>query len=411
MHRLKAAEIHSLPAGVYHDGGGLYLIKTTPTSGSWIYRWGGNKLGLGSTLLVGLAKAREKAQACRELRADGLDPRAQRDADRVEAKIAVAKATTFDECRERYHAAHKPGWRNAKHAEQWDGSLKLYASPIIGALPVSAVDVALVMQILEPIWTAKPETARRLRQRIEAVLDWAKARDMRTGENPARWKGHLDKLLPKISKVRTVRHHAALPYAELPAFMAALRAQQGIAARAVEFCILCCSRGDEVRGAPCGEFDLAAKAWTIPGPRMKGGLEHRSPLSPRAVEIVTERMEEARKAAKDGDISTARLFPGAKPGKGLADVTMTSVLRRMGLNVTLHGFRSSFRDWAAERTNFQRELAEKALAHLVGDETERAYQRGDLFAKRARLMDAWGSFASTPPRAGVVVPIKGARAS
>jgi integrase len=404
LNRLTVARIRAAGPGWLHDGGGLYVFKATRSTGSWVYRYGKRNMGLGSTATVDLAQAREKARVCRELRAAGLDPREKRNADRVEIKIAEAKATSFATAVERYVAAHRPSWRNAKHAKQWDGSLKRYAFPVIGELPVSAIDTDLILQILEPIWTVKTETATNLRERIEAVLDWCKVRQMRDGENPARWRGHLNKLLAKPSKLKTVKHHEALPYAELPAFMAALHAQEGIVARAVEFAILCGSRGDEVRGATCGEIDLAAKAWTIPGSRMKGGELHRVPLSPRAVEIAAERLAQAQKAG--GDISKAYLFPGTRPGRPIADVTMTAVLRRMGYRETQHGFRSTLRDWAAERTNFPRELAEKSLAHLIGDETERAYQRGDLFEKRRKLMDAWERYATTPPRDGVVVPLR-----
>jgi integrase len=405
LKRLTVTKIRAAGTGWHHDGGGLYVFKATKDTGSYVYRYGDRRMGLGSIALVDLTEAREKAAECRKLRSAGIDPQEQRVVDRVAAQIEVARGVTFDECRERYVAAHAVAWRNAKHRAQWDGSLRLYASPVIGALPVSVIDVALVLKVLEPIWTAKPETARRLRERIEAVLDWARARDMRDGENPARWKGHLAKLLPATSKLKAVKHHAALPYDDLPAFMVALRAEDSIFARALELAILTAARGGEVRGAICGEIDLAEKTWTVPGERMKGGELHRVPLGPRALAIATERIAEAQKAG--GDISKVYLFPGTRPGRPVTDMGMTAVIRRLGHDVTTHGFRSTFRDLVAERTNFPRELAEKALAHLVADEVERAYQRGDLFEKRRRLMDAWGSYATTPPREGVVVPMRG----
>jgi hypothetical protein len=284
LHRLTVAKIRSAPPGQWlHDGSGLYFFRSSKTSpGFWAYRWGGSLMGLGSASIVSLAKAREKAAQCREARADGFDPREKRNAERVEAKVAIAKATTFDDAAARYIAAHKAGWRNGKHEEQWTNSLARYATPVLGALPVSAIDTELVLKVLEPIWTTKSETARRVRNRVELILDWAKARSMRDGENPARWRGHLDKLLPAIGKVRNVKHHAALDYAELPAFMQKLRAQDNVWARALEFTILTGMRGDEVRDAPVAEIDIASKSWAVPGPRMKGGLDHRVPLCARA---------------------------------------------------------------------------------------------------------------------------------
>jgi integrase len=282
LHRLTVTKIRAAGPGWHHDGGGLYVFKSTKETGSWVYRWAGKNMGLGSTALVDLTQARERARECRALRAAGFDPREKRNAERLEAQIAVARTTTFSEATARYIAAHKAGWRNRKHQDQWGSTLTRYASPVIGQLPCSRIDVALVMQILEPLWTAKPETARRVRNRIELILDWAKVRGYRDGDNPARWRGHLDKLLPKPSKVRKIQHHAALNYAELPAFMQELRAQEGVWARALEFTILTAARGGEVRGAVLGEIDLAAKVWTVPAERMKSGKDHRVPLSRRA---------------------------------------------------------------------------------------------------------------------------------
>jgi integrase len=287
-----------------------------------------------------------------------------------------------------YIAGYRAGWRNPKHASQWQATLATYAEPVIGGLSVQAVDTALVLKVLEPIWTVKPETAGRVRGRIESILDWAKVRGYRTGENPARWRGHLDKLLPARSKVRRVEHHAALPYAELPGFLVSLRQQAGIAARALEFAICTAARTGEVIGARWGEIDLLDKTWTLPATRMKAGKEHRVPLSARALAILKE-MQAHRHA------DNAFVFPGAKPGRPLSNMVFLMLLRRIGRgDVTAHGFRSTFRNWAAERTSFPAEVAEMALAHTVSDKTVAAYNRSDLFERRRRLMSAWTTFCA-----------------
>jgi integrase len=285
-------------------------------------------------------------------------------------------------------------------------AFKLYASPVIGGLPVSAVDVALVMKILEPIWPRIPETASRLRGRIELILDWAKVRGYRDGENPARWRGHLDKLLPRRSKLQAIRHHAALDYAELPAFVAELRARTDISARALEFLILTAARSAEVRGSTFGEIDFAAKVWTVPKERMKARREHRVPLSPRALAIISALASEAQKLATD--TGKVMIFPGLLPGQPLSDMALLLAVRRLRPNATVHGMRAGFKTWSSERSNFQREVVEAALAHLNGDKVEAAYQRGDLFEKRRRLMATWSSFVGTAPRTSAeVTPIKG----
>jgi integrase len=308
----------------------------------------------------------------------------------LQVRLDAAKATTFRECSARYIASHRAGWRNPKHAAQWQATLATYAEPVIGGLSVQAVDTALVLKVLEPIWTVKPETAGRVRGRIESVLDWAKARGYSTGENPARWRGHLDKLLPPRSKVRRAEHHAALPYAELPGFLVSLPQQEGIAARALEFAILTAARTGEVIGARWSEMDLLDKTWTLPAARMKSGREHRVPLSPRALAILKEM--QAHRHADD-----AFVFPGAKPGRPLSNMAFLMLLRRMRrTDLTAHGFRSSFRNWAAERTNFPAEVAEMALAHTVSDKTVAAYNRSDLFDRRRRLMAAWATFCTVP---------------
>jgi integrase len=408
LHRLTVTELRTLTPGWHCDGGGLYAFVASPGTGSWVFRSGGKNMGLGSIAVVSLAEARERARACRELRAAGIDPRAKRDAERTAAKVEAAKAFTFDQAAERYIATHAPAWRNPKHRQQWRNTVATYCSPVIGALPVGAVDVGLVLQILEPIWSEKPETAGRVRGRIEAILDWAKARGYRDGENPARWKGLLDKLLPKRSKIRRVKHHPALPYIELPAFLAALRKRLGVAARALEFAILTASRSGEVRGATFGEVDFAAKVWIVPAGRMKGGREHRVPLGPRALAIVDEMMATTKRIVS-GDIGALPVFPGAHPSRLLSDMSLIAVLRRMGrTDAVPHGFRATFKTWATERTNFAREVVEAALAH-AGDKLEAAYQRGDLFEKRRRLMAAWEGFATAVPAA--VVPLRPGHAS
>jgi integrase len=308
---------------------------------------------------------------------------------------------TFKACAEAYMAAHQAGWRNPKHRAQWTATLNTYVYSHFGDLPVQAVDVGLVMKAVEPIWTEKPETASRVRGRIEAVLDWATARGYRKGENPARWRGHLENLLPARSKVRRVEHHAALPYQEIGGFMAALCTQESVAARAFEFLILTAARTGEVIGARWDEFDLGERLWTVPGERMKAGREHRVPLSARAVEIT----QEMKAQQQDGQ---AFVFPGAKGG-ALSNMALLMTLRRMGhADLTAHGFRSTFRDWAAERTNFPAEVAEMALAHTVSDKVEAAYRRGDLFQKRRQITEAWARFCSTAALAGAKVLAIGA---
>jgi len=374
------------------DGGGLYLDIDPNGAKGWVYRFRLNgrdrEMGLGPLHTIGLADARARALECRKLRLDGVDPIEHRKAQRASARLDAAKTITFDECSAAYIEAHKAGWRNVKHGDQWTASLSAYASPVIGALAVQAIDTGLVLKVLEPIWGTKTETASRVRGRIESVLDWATVREYRRGENPARWRGHLDKLLPARSKVQKVEHHSALPYAEIGNFVAELRKQIGVSPLALEFLILTTSRTGEVIGARWPEFDMAAKVWTVPGERMKSGREHRIPLSDRAVQILKE-ME------KIPHSEAGFVFPGGAGG-GLSNAAMLALLKRMGRkDITPHGFRSSFKDWASEQTNFPNELSESALAHVVGDKVEAAYRRGDMFEKRRRLMDAWAKYCST----------------
>jgi integrase len=388
IHRLSALKIANLKQrGMYADGGGLYLQVSENGSRSWIFRFKQNgrsrDMGLGSLTAVILATAREIAADCRRKRSAGLDPIETRKADRLEAQLAAARSVTFDQCRDAFIEAHKAGWRNAKHKGQWTNSLATYVTPVLGSMPIQSVDVALVMKVLEPIWSTKPETASRVRGRIERVLDWAKVRSLRQGENPARWRGHLDALLPAHRTVRKVKHHAALPYSEIGTFMAALKTREAVAARALEFTILTAARTGEVLGARREEIDFQAKVWVVPPSRMKSGREHRVPLSRPAISVLKEMHRH------QGDL----VFPGDRRGKPLSNMAMLMMLRRMDrAELTAHGFRSTFRDWAAECTNFPAEVAEAALAHVVGDKVEAAYRRGDLFEKRRRLMESWATY-------------------
>ena len=353
-------------------------------------------MGLGPLEAVPLADARERARAARQELKGGRDPLEARKEARAAATLTAAQATTFRECAESYIEAHKAGWRNEKHVAQWTATLETYAHPTIGKLSVQAIDLGLVMKILQPIWEKKPETASRVRGRIEAVLDWAAARGFRTGDNPARWRGRLDKLLPARGKVRKVKHHAALPFDELGAFTADLRRQPGIAAKALEFLILTATRTSEVTGAKPKEIDRKAAVWIIPEGRIKAGREHRVPLSPRALEI----LEEVE------PLSHGYVFPGGKRGRPLSENALLALLKRMGRSdLTAHGFRSTFRDWASERTNYPHEVAEMALAHAIPSGVERAYRRGDLFTKRTRMMVDWAKFCARPRPVGDVVSI------
>lgn len=382
---------------MYSDGAGLYLQVTGTGAKSWIYRFSlrgkPREMGLGSLKAVSLAGARVEAERCRGLRQKGVDPIEARRADRAQAALDEAKAITFKEAAERYIAAHRAGWKADKHALLWESTLKTYAYPTMGKISVQAIDAALVLKVLEAIWKSKPETAGRVRGRIEAILDWAKSRGLRQGENPARWRGHLQYQLPARSKVRRVKHHPALPYAELPEFMATLREEVGISARALEFAILTAARTGEIIGATRAEANVADKLWIVPGFRMKAGKEHRVPLSSQALAILKRVM-----APENGD--HAYIFPTPKRGKPLSNMAMASVLRRMDRrDITVHGFRSTFRDWAAECTDYQSEVVEMALAHVVGNKVEAAYRRGDLFEKRRQLMAEWASYCSTPKNA------------
>jgi integrase len=392
--------------GMYGDGGGLYLRVTDDGAKNWVFRFMLNGrarwMGMGPLHTVNLAEARKRAADHRLRRHDGIDPIEARRAERLQAQLVAAKAVTLKECCESYIKSHRAGWGN-KNANQWTATLATYAEPVIGDLSAQAIDTALVHKVLEPIWTEKPETAGRVRGRIEAVLDWAKVRGYRVGENPARWRGHFDKLLPALNKVRKVEHHAALPYGELPGFLTVLRQQEGIAVRALEFTILTAARTGETLGAGWNEFDLLDKTWTVPAARIKGGKEHRVPLSAPALAILEEM--QAQRSADGGFV-----FPGGKPGKPLSNMAFLMLLRRMKRDdLTAHGFRATFKTWASERTSFQNEIVEAAMAHVVGSKVEQAYRRGDMFEKRRRLMQQWAAFCTTSPaqdRQGNVAPIR-----
>jgi len=297
------------------------------------------------------------------------------------------RAMTFSQCAEAYIETHEPAWRSTRHLQQWNESLRMYVGPVIGTLPVQQIDVALVMKVLQPIWQSKTETASRVRQRIEAVLDWATASGFRTGDNPARWRGHLENLLPPTNKIQKVKHLAALPYAQVGAFLAGLRKRGSLAARALEFTVLTATRSGEVLGARWSEVDFEPKVWTVPAERTKGHREHRVPLARRALEIL-------RALPRSGD----RVFPLGRD----------ALWFEAPEGATVHGFRSSFRDWCAEQTNFPREVAEAALGHVVGDSTERAYWRGDVLEKRRKLMEAWAGYCSKAAPAGEVIGIRSA---
>ncbi|MHB8423920.1 MAG: tyrosine-type recombinase/integrase [Gammaproteobacteria bacterium] len=392
--KLRPAQLRSLKPGKYCDGGGLWVYVKPNGNAYWVMRYrlrGRNReMGLGPVRDIPAAKAREAATKYRNIKRDQRDPLHER------AKERNASVLLFRDAATRMIEAKRAEWRNSKHAAQWSATLKTYAFPVIGDLPVDAITTDQILKILEPIWRTKTETATRLRQRIEVVLDWSTARKYRHGENPARWRGHLDKLLAKPTKVKKVHHHAALPYAELPAFMEKLAKQGGLASRALAFTILTAARTGEVIGAH--KTEIKDGIWIVPPERMKANREHRVPLSTQASAII-----DGLPHFENNDY----LFAGQRSDQPFSNSAMAAVLKRMGLDdMTVHGFRSSFRDWCAEQTNFPRELAESALAHTLRDKTEAAYQRGDLLQKRARLMQAWADYCTSPNKKGDVVPIR-----
>ena len=403
VQRLNALKINSLSKpGLYADGDGLYLQVTSTSAKSWVYRFMLNgksrDMGLGPLRDISLSEARVLAGEARKLKLARIDPIDSRNERLLQARLTEARAKTFAECAREYIAAQKAGWKNAKHGSQWQATIDTYAGPVIGDLPVQRVDTALIMQILQPIWIIKTETAHRLRCRIERVLDWATTAGFRQGENPARWRGHLEHMLPKPSKVYTVRHHPALPYTEIGSFMAELRKQEGVAALALEFLILTATRTSETIGARWDEIDLQDAVWTIPAGRIKAGRVHRVPLSGAAMRLL-ERIYPLRQ----GEF----VFPGMKPNMPISNMALLKVLERMGRDdLTVHGFRSTFRDWAAECTNFPRDAAEMALAHAVASRVEAAYRRGDLFEKRRVMMEEWASYRAVERTTAEVIRLR-----
>lgn len=378
------------------DGGGLYLAFT-PTGGkSWTFVWQSagkwREMGLGPYPAVTLKRARTLAHDLREVVAAGRDPIAER-------RDGAETPKTFGEVADSFIAGMEAAWENPKHRAQWRMTLSDTYCRALRQRPIADVDTADVLAVLNPVWQAKSETASRLRARIERVLDHARAKGLRSGENPARWRGHLDHILPPAKKLAKRGHHAAMAYVDVPDFMERLRAAPGLGACALELTILTAARSGEVLNAEWSEFDLAAAVWTVPGERMKARREHRVPLSERAVQL----LHDLRERELRGDW----LFPGTAAGKPLSNMTMAAVLKRMDLSdITVHGFRSAFRDWAAEETSFPREIAEAALAHVVGDATERAYRRGDALEKRRLLMEAWSGYLA-PATPGNVVKLRG----
>jgi integrase len=406
---LTAAQVEKgTKPGRYGDGGYLYLLVRSKKAKFWVVRYPHHgkmrEMGLGPATgrtAIKLAVARARARALHAVVREGRDPLAERAAEKAKAQADAAKAQagaiTFSQVADMYLAAHAQGWRNSKHHQQWHNTLRDYVLPEIGDMPVGSVDTGAVMKIIEPLWRKKTETASRVRGRIESILDYAKARGWREGENPARWRGHLDQMLPKRSKVQRVEHHKALPWREIGAFMQRLRERSGLSTRCLEFLILTAARSNEARAARWDEINLDHAVWTIPAQRMKTGREHRVPLSEPAMTVLREMAQ----LGGEGFV-----FPGLKTAAALSDRALAKAVHVAGGNgATVHGFRSTFRDWCAETTNYPRELAEAALAHVLKDKTEAAYQRGDLLEKRRRLMTDWAAFCGKPMPAGEVVTL------
>ena len=388
--RLTAIGVKNLKEkGLHADGAGLYLRITETGTKGWIFRFTlGTRtrdMGLGTCSEISLASAREIADNCRKLLKQGLDPIEVRKRTVLSQNGTAPGAVTFREAADRYIAAHEPSWRNPKHRQQWRNTLSTYAVPVIGDTDVATITTEDVLRVIEPIWHAKPETANRVRGRIESVLDWCRVRKYREGANPALWRGHLNHLLPARKKKGGVRHHPALPWLEIPAFMQELRANTSISARALEFTILTAARTSESTLATREELDLDEQIWRVPAPRMKAFVEHRVPLSSPACDLL-DRLPQVE--------SCAYVFPGARAGRPLSNMAMLELVRGLRPGLTVHGFRSSFRDWASEETDFSPEVIEMALAHTIESAVERAYRRGDLFQKRRSLMEAWAAYCS-----------------
>jgi integrase len=393
---LTVKEVEAAGPGLTLDGDGLYLQVGQNGNRSWIYRYALNgrtrDMGLGSTKAITLKRARELAAEARTLRAQGIDPIEDRKARRIQLAIEATKFVSFAEAAERFIASHEAGWRNPKHRQQWRNTLSTYVYPTLDKLPVQAIDTAIIMRIIEPLWRTKPETASRVRGRIEQIIDWSKTMGLRSGENPARWKGHLDNLLPAKTKVRTVTHHASVPYRELPVLMAELRARESASARALEFLILAAARTTEVIEARWSEFNPKDALWTIPKERMKAGRPHIVPLSKRALEIITG-------------------LPAGQPDAhvwGLSGAALSKMLALLGRSETVHGFRSTFKTWSSERTTFRDAVSEACLAHIEGDKVKAAYDRATFEQHRRELMELWSQYCASTPidDSNKVVPLR-----
>ena len=412
MNKLSALKVNRISTPGWHgDGGGLWLQLTPTGARSWVFRYtlqGRQKvLGLGATHTITLQEAREKARKLRQQLLDGIDPGEARKQAKAASALAKAKRISFDEVVAAFIASKKHEWTNPKHTAQWESTLTTYCSPFIGKLDVADVDTDLVLKCLKPIWTEKTETASRVRQRMEAVLSYATTAGHRKGDNPARWKGHLEHLLAKAGRVAKVRNHPSLPWVRMPAFMKTIEPMNGNAALALQFAILTATRSGEVRGATWAEIDIEKAVWKIPAARMKAKREHQVPLSPAALAILKRVVR-----FEDEEL----VFPGAKRGAQLSDMSLAACIKRMNQNepiwvdehgaaIVPHGFRATFRMWAAEVSNFPREVAEHALAHQLPDKVEAAYQRGSQFAKRIKLMEQWASWCMSPARQDNVQPI------
>ena len=409
INRLTALQVQKLSKPGYHaDGAGLHLCVKATGGKSWIfrYRYGGKEreMGLGPLHTVSLAEAREKALAQRKMLLDGVDPLAAKHASEVQRKLAEASVITFDTAATSYIASHRAGWKNEKHAEQWTNTLTTYASPVFGSLPVADITTPLVLRVLEPIWTTKTETASRVRGRVEKILDWCKTQGYRTGDNPAAWRGHLENLLSAPQKTKKVEHHPALPWREIGAFMQALRTMPGAAALATEFIILTNCRTSEAIEARWSEIDTVEKRWTIPAARMKAAKEHTIPLSDAALAV----LQRLKAETKEGEF----VFPGGKKNTPLSNMACLALLKRMGRSdLTVHGFRSSFRDWAGEATAHPREVIEHAMSHQLKDKAEAAYQRGSLLERRRVLMADWANYCAQPAATGVVVALRSTKSA
>ncbi len=392
--RLSPLRVKSdLPPGLYGDGHGLYLQVSAQKTKAWVYRYmiagRARKMGLGPIHSVSLAEARRRAADIHRQIWDGVDPIDARRKIKGEQAAAKVRGISFRQCAEKYIEAHASSWKSARHVQQWPATLKQYVYPVVGDMPVSAIEKSHVLSVLEPIWLTKTETARRVRGRIETVLDWARARDYRSGENPARWRGHLDQLLPARSRIAPVKNLAAMPYRDLPRFMGKLREQVGLNARALEFLILTAARTGDVIGATWGEIDFTERLWIVPGARVKskkGTLrrDHVVPLCDRAIELLSG-------LRREGEFIFNELYP-EKPMSPAVMIRLTKEM--VGDGVTVHGFRSAFRDWGAEQTNYPNEMLEMALAHTVSNKVEAAYRRGDQREKRRRLMEDWAAYCA-----------------